>query len=229
MRVENWIGRPLRRREDPKLLIGQGCYAADPAPPGLVHLAFARAGVPSGSGLRVDVAAALAMPGVVGAWRAGELGLAEEHMPHVAPPAPFRRPVLALDRVRYEGEAVAVVAAESAYQAADAVETVVVDVDPEPAGEPSAVDTVHGFGDAASAFADAPVTVRDRLSMARIAGGAMEPRACLAQWHAELGRLEIRATVGWVHGLRDTIAACLGLDGDQVVAITEDVGGAARG
>src|SRR5205807_5797749 len=140
-----------------------------------------------------------------------------------APPA--RRPVLALDQVRFEGEAVAVVAAESEYQAADAADAVLVDLDPVTGDEPAVVDTVHAFGDAAGAFAGAAVTVRERLSMARIAGAAIEPRACLAEWHAEGEWLEIRATVGWVHGLRDAIAACLGLERDRVVAITEDVGG----
>lgn len=224
--MESWIGKALRRREDAPLLTGQGRYAADPAPPGLVHIAFARAGLPGGAGLRVDVSQALALPGVLGAWRAGELGLADDHMPDSGPPSPpARRPVLASDAVGYEGEAVAVVAAESAYQAADAAEMVLVDIDPGPPPAPTTVDTTHGFGDAAAAFDGAPVTARDRLSMARIAGAAMEPRACLATWDEAAGRLEIRATVGWTFGLRDTIAACMGLDKEQVVAITEDVGG----
>jgi carbon-monoxide dehydrogenase large subunit len=223
--LEGWIGRPVRRREDRDLLTGRGRFAADPAPPGLVHVAFRRAGAPAGAGLRVDVGPALSMPGVVGAWRAGELGLADEHMPHLGPPPPARRPVLAGGRVRFEGEAVAVVAAESEYQAADAADAVVVELDPEPPEEAATVDTRHAFGDAAAAFSGALVTVRARLGMARIAGGAIEPRACLARWHEAEGRLEIRATVGWVHGLRDAVAGCLGLEKERVVALTQDVGG----
>src|SRR6266446_2432485 len=124
--VDGWIGKSLRRREDRELVTGRGRYAADPAPPGLVHIAFRRAGVPSGSNLSVDVAPALSMPGVVGAWRAGELRLADDFMPDLGPPPPVRRPVLAFDRVGFEGEAVAAVVAESEYQAADAAGAVVV-------------------------------------------------------------------------------------------------------
>src|SRR5436190_22488592 len=150
--MEQWIGRSLRRREDGALLTGRGRYVADFAPPGLLHVAFRRAGLPTGSGLRVDLAPALSMPGVVGAWTAGELGLADEHSTAALPqPPPVRRPVLALDRVRFEGEAVAMVAAETEYQAADAAEAIQVDLDPV-ADEPAAVDSVHAFGDAAAAF-----------------------------------------------------------------------------
>jgi len=63
-----WIGQSVRRREDPPLITGRGRYAADPNPAETVHLAIRRAGVPHGAGLTVDLAATLAMPGVVGAW-----------------------------------------------------------------------------------------------------------------------------------------------------------------
>jgi carbon-monoxide dehydrogenase large subunit len=69
------------------------------------------------------------------------------------------------------------------------------------------------------------VTVRGRVAMARITGGAIEPRACLAEWFPDEERLEIRATVGWVHGLRAAVAGCLGLKAEQVTALVEDVGG----
>ena len=58
--MEQWIGRPLRRREDRHLLLGRGRFVADAKPDGLVHVAFRRAGVPAGAGLRVDLAAARA-------------------------------------------------------------------------------------------------------------------------------------------------------------------------
>jgi CO/xanthine dehydrogenase Mo-binding subunit len=110
---ETWIGRALRRREDPPLLQGQGRYAGDNHPPGTVHIAVRRAGVPRGGGLTVDVSAALAMPGVIGAWSAGQIGLADDYMPNPSSqPLPIRRPVLARGEIRFEGDAVAVVAAE---------------------------------------------------------------------------------------------------------------------
>jgi len=123
--TEHWIGQSIRRREDPPLIQGQGRYSADSNPPGTVHLAIRRAGVPRGDGLTVDVSEALRMPGVVGAWAAGQIGLADDFMPDPTPkPLPVRRPILARDEVRFEGDAVAVVAAETEYQANDAVERI---------------------------------------------------------------------------------------------------------
>ncbi len=221
-----WIGRPLRRLEDPPLITGRGRYAADPAPAGLVHLAFRRALAPRASGLRVDLREALGRPGVVGAWKAGELGLADDHMPDTPPfTAPIRRPLLSIGEVRHEGESVAVLAAESEYQAQDAVDAIEVDFD-ELAADSTAVDSKSfGYGDVDAAFEDAPVSFQQSLRMAGVCGAAMEPRAVLAEWDGAGGRLFIRATVGWVQGLRDTVAACLGLEPSQVVATTDDVGG----
>lgn len=220
----SYIGRPLARREDLPLITGRGSFVADGQRRGLVHLAFRRAGVPGGDSLRVDLAAAKSMPGVVGAWTATDLGLADPFMPHLGADPPERRPVLASGRVRFDGEAVAVVAAESEYQAADAAEAILVDMD-EAVLEKPEVATRDGFGDVAAAFEHAPVTVRGRVAMAQISGGAIEPRACLAEWFPEERRLEIRATVGWVHGLRAAVAGCLGLSPEQVIALAENVGG----
>lgn len=221
-----YIGRPLRRLEDPPLIRGRGRYAADPAPQGLVHLAFRRALTPGGRGLSVDLTDARRMPGVVGAWKAGELRLADNFMPDTPPyTAPLRRPLLAGGEVRHEGDAVAVVAAESEYQAADAVELVEVDFEEQPADVSEIGIKKFSYGDIDTAFAGAPVQVRESLRMAAVCGAAIEPRAVLAEWDAGSGLLHIRATVGWVQGLRDTVAACLGLEKSQVIAITDDVGG----
>ena len=223
--MSTWIGQPVKRREDPHLLRGEGRYAADLAPAGTVHLAFRRAGSPGGRGLHVDVSAARSMPGVVGAWTAGELGLKVGAIVERGVETPIERPILASDAVRFEGEAVAVIAAESDYEAADAVEAVTVELTEPDLVEAHVIESSHGFGDADSAFRGAAVTVREELGMARIEGAAIEPRACLADWHDSEQRLDMRASVGWVHGLRDTVAGCLGLEPDQVVALSEDVGG----
>jgi carbon-monoxide dehydrogenase large subunit len=223
---ESWIGRSIRRREDPPLLRGQGRYSADPDPPGTLHLAIRRAGIPHGTGLAVDLAPALAMPGVAGAWRSGELGLADDFMPDAGPqPPPIRRPILAAGTVRFEGDAVAAVAAETEYQAHDAVDAIGVELK-EAAPTPDAIG-VQRFevGDPAAAFAGAPVTVRERLAMGRICGAAIEPRAVLADWREGEQQLWIRASIGGVHVLRDTLCRCLGLERNQVVVISEDVGG----
>ncbi|MDQ6919142.1 MAG: molybdopterin-dependent oxidoreductase, partial [Candidatus Dormibacteraeota bacterium] len=221
-----WIGRSVPRREDPPLLRGEGRYSADAEPPETLHLAIRRAGIPHGSGLAVDLAPALAMPGVAGAWRAGELGLADDFMPDATPqPPPIRRPIIASGAVRFEGDAVAVVAAETEYQAHDAVDAIGVDLaEAAPARDPIGVQRFTA-GDPATAFAGAPVTVRERLRMGRICGAAIEPRAVLAEWREAEQQVWVRATTGGVHVLRDALCHCLGLERNQVVVVSDDVGG----
>jgi carbon-monoxide dehydrogenase large subunit len=225
-KTDGYIGRSMRRREDPPLVQGRGSYAADRNPSGTVHLAIRRAGVPRADRLKVDVSAALRMPGVVGAWAFGQLGLADDYMPDPNPqqPLPVRRPVLAKDEVRFEGDAVAVVAAETEYQAQDAMDAIEVDLDQvTPVAAPLPVQHIRKAG--TSAAEAAPVRVREKLTMARICGAAIEPRAAFAEWNEEEQTLYIRASVGGVHILRDTLCRCLGLDRSHVVALTQDVGG----
>src|SRR5437660_5800048 len=95
--ADTWIGRSMRRREDPRLLTGRGCYAADNHPDGLVHIAVVRAGMPRARVAQLDVESARTMPGVLGVWTAADLGLARDTMPEGIPlPDGFRsRPVLA--------------------------------------------------------------------------------------------------------------------------------------
>ncbi|HSP08677.1 MAG TPA: molybdopterin cofactor-binding domain-containing protein, partial [Candidatus Dormibacteraeota bacterium] len=224
-KAEGYIGRSMRRREDPPLVQGRGSFAADHNPPGTVHLAIRRGGVPRANGLKVDVSAASRMPGVVGAWTFGQLGLADDYMPDPNPKQalPVRRPVLAREEVRFEGDAVAVVAAETEYQAQDAADAIEVQMEqfaPEAALLPA--QHVRKSGDSAG---EAPVRVREKLTMARICGGAMEPRAVFAEWNESEQTLFIRASVGGVHILRDTLCRCLGLDRAHVVALSQDVGG----
>ena len=224
--ADSWIGRPMRRREDPPLIKGEGRYAADPNPAGTVHIAIRRAGMPRADSLTVDVSPALRMPGVIGAWAAGQIGLADDHMPDPTPqPLPIRRPVLAKDVVRFEGDAVAVVAAETEYQAHDAADAIAVDMTVIEQATAELPGRSFRAGDVAGAFERAEVRVRQRLSMARVCGAAIEPRAAFVEWIEDEQKLFIRASVGGVHGLRDTVAQCLGLERSQVVALTEDVGG----
>ena len=226
-RTEGFIGQSIRRREDPPLIQGKGRYAADNHLPSGAHMAVRRAGVPRGDGLEVDVSAALKMPGVIGAWIAGELRLADEFMPDPNPQQPLavRRPVLARREVRFEGDAVAVVLAESEYQAHDAIDAI--DVQLTLLSEAASALPAQRFriGDAERSVREAPITEKQHLTMARIEGAAMEPRAAFAEWREEENKLYIRATVGGVHVLRDTLARCLGLERGQVVALAEDVGG----
>lgn len=217
----------MKRREDPPLIQGQGRYAADNHAPNTVHMAVRRAGVPHGDGLEVDLSPALDMPGVVGAWSMGELGLVDDYMPDPNPqqPLPIRRPVLAKGEVRFEGDAVAVLAAETDYQAHDAVDAIEVELNPTSQTTTSLPSQSFRIGDGAAAIERAPVKVRQQFSMARIEGGAMEPRAAFAEWNESEQRLVVRASVGGVYVLREAICRCLGLERTQVVVLAEDVGG----
>ncbi len=221
------IGRSIKRREDPPLLRGEGRYAADNRAHSMVHLVIRRAGVPRGEHLAVDLAGALKLAGVVGAWRFGELGLADDYLPDPNPQQPLRirRPVLAKDEVRFEGDAVAAVAAEDEYTAHDAADAIQVDLDPIDLASSPVPAQRFEKDDPEATIGAAPVRVSQRLYMGRTCGAAMEPRAAFAEWNESEQRLYVRASVGGVHVLRDALANCLGLERGQVVVLAEDVGG----
>jgi carbon-monoxide dehydrogenase large subunit len=241
------IGRPLRRREDPALVTGRGRYAGDIVLPGLVHLAVVRSPEPHAVLRGVDASAALAMPGVLAVLAAGDLLELGEPPLEVRAPGPGHRPrpVLARDRVRYVGEPVAVVVAEDPYLAADAAEAVGLDLEPLPAAGDVLVATAPGaplvhegvagnlggvtrraIGDAAAAMAGAEVVVARRLRLARVAGGYLEPRTVTAAWDADRGAVTLWSSTQSVYGVRDHVAATLGLEPERVRVLAEDVGGA---
>jgi carbon-monoxide dehydrogenase large subunit len=241
------IGRPVRRREDPALVTGRGRYAGDIRFPDLVHLAVVRSPEPHAVLRGVDASAALAMPGVLAVLSAGDLPELGQPPVEVRAPGPGHRPrpVLARDRVRYVGEPVAVVVAEDPYLAADAAEAVALDLDPLPAagdvlaatapGAPPVHEGVAGnlagvtrraIGDAAAALAAADVVVTRRLRLARVAGAYLEPRAVTAAWDAARGAITLWSSTQSVYGVRDHVAAALGLEPERVRVLAEDVGGA---
>src|SRR5437879_5343764 len=199
----SYVGRPIRRREDLPLVTGQGRYAADVHFSDLLHTAFCRSTVPHGVLRSVDLEAARAMPGGVAAFAAAALPELNGATADAAFPQMHLvgRPILARPRVRYVGEPVALVVAETAYQAVDAAAAVVIDTaaldaasDVTSAARPDAPvlhppdegnvagRLVREFGDVDAAFAGAPVVVRNRCGTARGSGGYLEPRASRAAW-----------------------------------------------
>ncbi|MBJ7602312.1 MAG: xanthine dehydrogenase family protein molybdopterin-binding subunit [Candidatus Dormibacteraeota bacterium] len=238
------IGRRLRRVEDPPLITGHGEYAGDHRLPGLVHLAFYRSPLGHARVNALDLSEARQAPGVLAAWAFTDLPQIAEGLGDSVDPS-FKahpRPVLGHGTARYQGEPLAVVVAETLYQAADAVEMVVADLEPLPAAPTLAVATqaqpplVHGdvpdnligesqleFGEVEAAFADAPVVVAAKLTVARICGGYMEPRVVTASW-AE-GHLDVWLSTQWTYGVRDNLARLLGLEKEHVRVRATDVGG----
>ena len=127
------LGHPVVRLEDPGLLTGAAKYSDDLSFPGMCHVAFVRSTVAHGTVTSVDVSGAESMPGVIGVYSAGtdDLGLGPFQGFPMMPPT-LNRPVFAKDRVRFVGDIVAAVVAETKAQAADAADAVVVDYEPLP-------------------------------------------------------------------------------------------------
>jgi carbon-monoxide dehydrogenase large subunit len=241
------IGSSLPRVEDRRLLRGEGRYAGDVRLHGMLHVAFARS--PHGHARVVDLALdrALAMPGVVAAFGPRDLPALGRPMPAVMemPGVQSRMGAPLVEEPRYHGEAVAVVVAEDAYVAADAVAALDITYEPLPAvtdpkramergappvhgGTPDNVAArLHGgYGDVERAFANADVVLRERFNIARSAGLAIEPRTVVAAPGGEHGEaVTLWDSTQAPHVVRRGVAGALGLREEQVRVITLDVGG----
>ena len=245
-------GREVRRIEDPALLRGEGRFTDDLVREGQTHLVFLRSPYAHARIVGVDTSAAEAVPGVLAVFSGAELQAAG--VQPIGPAVPFPRPdgtpgvsaprhPLALDRVRYVGEAVAAVVAESREAALDGAEAIVVDYEELPAvtdpfaamrpGAPllcdAAPDNIAAearHGDAAAteaAFAQAAHRVSLELVNQRLAPASIEPRVVLAEPEGE--RLAITLSSQMPTAVRDGVAGALGLAKEQVRVMVGDVGG----
>lgn len=242
-----WIGRTIPRLEDDRLLRGRGRYVDDIELPGMLHAAFVRSMHANARIAAIDVSAAGSVPGVRGVLTGHDIGTLNAPLPLLAPnpalSAPRTQLPLAVERVRYVGEAVAMVVAESRYAAEDAAALVAVDYEPLPpvvaldtAGQVAARvhdevegnlagTLVDGFGDAQGAFATAPHVERVSVSLERTCGSPIETRAVLADWNASTGELHVwdstQAPVAIKHGL----CRLFELSQERVEVVAPDVGG----
>jgi carbon-monoxide dehydrogenase large subunit len=233
------LGHAVRRREDARLVTGTGRYVDDARPAGTLHLAFVRSPLAHADVRGVDTAAAAAAPGVVAVLTGSDLDLpARVGFPMV--PATFARPRMARDRIRFVGEPVAVVVADTREAAVDAAELVsldlapldsVVDVHAALQGQSAHLFPEHGSnvaGHFASGTDDDPmegaeVTIQARFVNQRLAPVPMEPEAIVAV--PEDGRLTIWATSQQPFALRTEIATSLGLEETAVRVVVPDMGG----
>jgi len=231
MTIADPTSAAMRRREDPPLLTGAARYTDDLAGPGALQAAFVRAPLAHGRVLAVERAAAVAMPAVVGVFTAADLALPP--MPAGSAPAAFARPVLAEATVRFLGEPVAVVVAETRAQALDAVEAVAVDYEPLPV----VVDPLAAADDQApllfpeagsnlakqrawprpsTALDGAEVVVTARFVNQRLAAVPLEPNAALAVPDPERDAVTLYVPCQAPFWVRDTVAEALGLPAERV-------------
>ena len=233
------LGDAVRRVEDPPLITGTSAYTDDIAPEGACHAVFVRSGLAHARIEGVATEAAAAAPGVIGVFRGEDLGLSS--MPSGDGPEEMVRRVLAGDVVRFVGEPIAVVVAETRAAAADAVDLVEVEydpldvvVDPEAALEPGALRlfeaaegnlAAEGEMGEAGALEDAEVVVRSRFINRRVSAAPMEPPAAAAAPDPETGGITLWVPSQAPFAARDTVAGLLGLEAEQVHVIVPAVGG----
>jgi carbon-monoxide dehydrogenase large subunit len=242
------MGNAVRRVEDPDLVRGRGTYVDDIAAPDALHLAFVRSPFAHARIQVNDLATARSAPGVVAVFTAADLDLPPGFL-FFEVNADCARPPLATDRVRFVGEPVAVVVAETKAQAVDAVELVDVDYDPLPAvvdmeealapGAPLQFDAVPGNvvggerdpDDTEDALAGADRVVRVRIENPRLAVAPMEGNAVLVLPGRDGDEYDVTAYVStqMPHGARSAIARTFGLDKKRVRVVAPFVGGAFGG
>jgi aerobic carbon-monoxide dehydrogenase large subunit len=242
--MSQWIGAPLPRKEDRRMLLGRGRFTGDLTRPGLLHAAFVRS--PHAHALvgGIDTAAARLAPGVQALFTAADLGhpylLAMLERDEFVP-TPM--PILAGDRVRFTGEPVAIVIADDDYRAEDAAELAEVDWDPQPAAASIEAATAAGaprlhdhgnclvdllmFDDERlpQVFAAAKTCVSATFASARVAALPLEGRACLAEWDDRDDQLVMHVSTQVPHQVRSGVAQALNLPERSVRVIAPDVGG----
>jgi carbon-monoxide dehydrogenase large subunit len=241
------IGSPVERLEDLRFLRGRGEFVDDVPRPDALHAVFLRSAVAHGRIRSIDVAAARCRPGVRAVITANDIGddipvitMRQELLPEFKP---YQQPVIAKDKVRYVGEPVAVIVADSAALAEDALDAIILDIEPLPAvadrdaaragesllfpntGRNHVITLTAGKGDAEAAFRDAPYTRRERFAVQRFTAVTMEPRGLLAEWDEAKGHLTVTGMTKVIFHNRRILAKQLGMPEDGITMIEADVGG----
>ncbi len=241
--ANSFVGSPIERIEDLRFLRGKGQYVDDVSPAGLLHAVVVRSSIAHGRIHRIDCTSALARPGVHAVITATDIGnvptipLRQEQLEIFRP---FEQPVIAVGKVRYVGEPVAVVVADTAAAAEDAAEAVAIDIGELPvvadcgAAESSGpmlfeiASNLAGTltavkGDADAAFRTAPYTRREQFKVQRHTAVPMEPRGLVAEWHD--GRLTLSGVAKVPFPNRRILAQQMGLAEDAIRMVENDVGG----
>jgi len=209
--ARRWVGKSIRRVEDPRFLLGRGGYVDDIVLPGMVHAAILRSPLPHARIKSIDVSKARSLPGVLAVVTGKEVTELTNPMPDFGPdPSKHTWWLLAVDKVRYVGEPVAAVVAVDRYTAEDACELIEVEYEPlppvvdpeeamkpgaplvhEPMGSNVAYSRTFVFGDVERDFAEAEVIVRDRLRWHRSGAQPLETVGAVAHYNPATGMMTI--------------------------------------
>jgi carbon-monoxide dehydrogenase large subunit len=247
----SYVGQPVKRVEDIRLLRGQGRFVDDLHIDGMLHAAILRSSVPHGRLVRIDTAKAVTLPGVVAVIAAADIGHPVPTIPlRLAPMTelvPYEQPVIARGKVRYVGEPVAVVVAESATIAEDALDLIAVEIDAlapcvdtrtaaanrsllfEETGTNLAVTYAAVLGEADAAFAaataDEYLVCRERFATQRHTATTMETRGLAAVWDSGKQHLTVYGAAKVPFASRTILARQTGLPESAIDLIEGDVGG----
>ena len=243
------FGSGIRRREDPRLITGGATYTDDVSLPGTVHAAILRSPHAHARIRSIDTTGAASALGVLAVYTGADVEGVINPIPcaWIVPDSDVKavaHPAIAKDVVRYQGDAVAVVVADSRYQAEDAMELIQVDYEVLPAtvnseaamqaGAPQlhedapnnqAFHWVAEGGDTDAAFANADVVVRDTILQQRLVPNAMEPRSAVATWLGAMGELTIWTTSQNPHICRFLGSLVTGVPEHKLRVIAPEVGG----
>ena len=248
------VGQPVRRKEDDTLVRGKGKYTDDFNLPGQAYAWIVRSSHAHGIIRGIDTSAAKSMPGVLGIWTGAEMSAADYNPFTCGLPLKNRdgspllqtnRMPLMTDKVRYVGDPVAFVVAETLAQARDAGEAIGLEIDPLPAvtspgeaakpGAPQLYDHIpnnvaldYHYGDTAAidaAFKSAAHVTRLDIANTRVAVVAMEPRAALASYDKGRDHYTIQVPTQGVAGNRANLAKNMKLPNEKVRVLTANVGG----
>jgi 2-furoyl-CoA dehydrogenase large subunit len=241
----SWVGRSLRRKEDQRLIRGQGSFVDDELAAGMLHLHILRSPYAHARILSVGTSAAEALPGVACVLTGKEIASQCEPYMQIAPEPAARIEdyPMAVDKVRFQGEPVAAVAAETAALAMDAAQLIQIDYEPldsvmsaevaledqiilhESAGTNQIWQDVFEYGDVDGAFASAAHVIGiNRLHFHRFSSTPLETNACVAEWTRQ-GTVEFFCNNSFPGFAQQLLAPSLRLHSDQIRIRTYDIGG----
>ncbi|MGB9733400.1 MAG: xanthine dehydrogenase family protein molybdopterin-binding subunit [Conexivisphaera sp.] len=241
-----WLGKPLKPKEDYRLVRGRGMFVDDVQLPRMVYAAFARSPYAHARIKSIDISRATSVPGVLLVWTGEDLKKRMRPLPQATPP-PARNAIdypLAVDKVRFQGEPVAMVVAESRYAAEDAASQIDVDYEPLPVvvdaekalepGAPLVHDEVgtnliahvhYKWGDVDYYFQHADMVVEGKFHYHRFTGAPLEPNAVVADYDERMDVMTVycnnQAPMEWLPQL----SAGLNMPYPKVRVVTRDIGG----